>query len=126
MFEIILYVIAFMVSFPILITIGLYYAFKFIYQNKIKAFHQSVNWTTLLYILAVHTVLADLFNHSFILYIVVLLLLILTIVVIVQWKKYIDVDLYKAIKFLWRISFLIFFLLYIALVFYGIVSEILN
>ncbi|MFS0672338.1 DUF3397 domain-containing protein [Ornithinibacillus sp. 179-J 7C1 HS] len=125
MLNIVLFVIAFVITLPILATIVMYYILKYLYRNPIKAFHKAINWSTFLYILAVHTLLSYLFSVNYLGYIFVLLLSILTVLIILQWKKYSEINYYKAFKLLWRLSFLLFFTLYIGLVLFGIVKSIL-
>ncbi|WP_047984564.1 DUF3397 family protein [Ornithinibacillus californiensis] len=125
MFEIILYVLASLLTLPILVTVLLYYVLKYALHNPIKAFHKAINWTTLLYIISVNVLLSYLFQESFIGYILILILCILTVLIIVQWKKNTEIDYSKATKLLWRFSFLLFFLFYLVLSIYGIVRNIL-
>ncbi|WP_042145022.1 DUF3397 domain-containing protein [Paucisalibacillus sp. EB02] len=117
--------LAFFITAPILITILTYYSLKFMYQNPIKAFHKSINWTTIIYIIAVNTLLSYLFEGAYIGYIIVFMLCILTIIVILQWRNNLEINYQKALKLLWRISFLFFFVLYIILVLYGILRGVL-
>ncbi len=125
MFEIMLLGFAFVVTLPIVATILLFYILKYVYKNPIKAFHKAINWTTILYILAVNMILSYLFHESYFGYIIVFMLCILTIIIIIQWKKYTEIDYYKAFKLLWRLSFLLFFMMYLILLGYGIIRSIL-
>jgi Protein of unknown function (DUF3397) len=122
--ELILFILAFLITLPIFSTIVVYYILKYIYGNPIRAFHKAINWTTVLYILAVNTMLTYLFESFFIGYIFVVMLLILTFLIVNQWKKNIEIDYGRAFKLLWRLSFLLYFILYIILVVYGIIEHI--
>jgi Protein of unknown function (DUF3397) len=126
MVDFVLFVFAFFITIPIVATVVLYYILKFFYGNPIKAFHKAINWTTLLYIIAVDVLLTYLFKGSYIGYIIVLLLLLLTLLITIQWKRHTEIMIQKAMKLLWRLSFLIFFFLYIVLVVYGIVEKIIG
>ncbi|WP_010096798.1 DUF3397 domain-containing protein [Ornithinibacillus scapharcae] len=120
MFEIILFILAFMITVPFIVTVILFYGLNYLFRNPVMAFHKAINWTTILYILSVNTLLTYLFGGFYIGYIVVFLLCILTVVIIIQWKNHTEVDIRKAIKLLWRLSFLIFFLLYSIFTLFGI------
>lgn len=125
MLDIVLFIVASIITIPILVTILLYFLFKYLYQNPIKAFHQSINWTTILYIISVNVILTNIFGGFYVGYCIGFLLCILTILIIVQWKKNTEIDYHRAFKLLWRLSFLVFFVLYTGLVAYGIVRSIL-
>jgi hypothetical protein len=125
MIDFFIILLAFIITSPILITILTYYSLKFMYQNPLKAFLVAINWTTIIYIVAVNTLLTYLFEGSFIGYIIVFLLCMLTIIVIMQWRNNTEINYKKALKLLWRISFLSFFVFYIFLVLYGILRGVL-
>ncbi|WP_026906017.1 DUF3397 domain-containing protein [Paucisalibacillus globulus] len=125
MLDFLIVLLAFIITAPILMTILTYYSLKLIYQNPIKAFQKAISWTTIIYILEVNTMFSYLFGRSFLGYIIVLMLCVLTIVIVLQWKNNVEINYQKALKLLWRISFLIFFVLYIILVIIGIVKAIL-
>ncbi|MEN2766549.1 DUF3397 domain-containing protein [Ornithinibacillus xuwenensis] len=124
--ELILFILAFLITLPIFSTIVVYYILKYIYGNPIRAFHKAINWTTVLYILAVNTMLTYLFESFFIGDIFVVMLLILTFLIVNQWKRNTEIDYGRAFKLLWRLSFLLFFILYIILVVYGIIDHMLK
>src|SRR5690625_413667 len=90
--------------------------------NKLKAFHAALNWTTLLYIIAVTIMLGIVFDRSFVGIVLIFLLLSLSLIVFIQWRMGQDVQIKKAAKLLWRISFLLFFLLYGCLMIVGIIK----
>jgi len=125
MIDFLIILLAFIITAPILITILTYYSLKFMYQNPHKAFLVAVNWTTIIYIIAVNTLLTYLFEGAFIGYIIVFLLCMLTIIIVLQWKNNTEINYQKALKLLWRLSFLSFFVLYISLVLYGILRGVL-
>ncbi|HAM82147.1 DUF3397 domain-containing protein [Ornithinibacillus bavariensis] len=126
MFDFVLFILAFIITIPIVATVGLYFILKLVYGNPIRALHKAVNWTTILHIIAGNVLLTNLFNGNYIGYIIVFLLLLLTILITFQWKKHTEVDIKKALKLSWRLCFLIFFCFYIVLVLYGIIERIIG
>jgi hypothetical protein len=125
MLDFLIVLLAFIITAPILMSVLTYYSLKLIYQNPIKAFQKAISWTTIIYILAVNTMFSYLFGRSYLGYIIVLMLCVLTIVIVLQWKNNVEINYQKALKLLWRISFLIFFVLYIILAIIGIFKAIL-
>src|SRR5690625_5218599 len=125
MMNIMTYVIAFLVTIPVISTIVLYIVFKTIYKHPRKAVHLSLDGTTIFYIFSVNSLFYILFQYYFIVIHLSIWIIILIIIVFYQWKKHTEVNMKKAIKLLWRLSFAIFFILYIVLVLYGIGSRIL-
>lgn len=116
---------AFFITFPFLPTILVYKISEKIVRNKLRAFHISINWTTILYILATITILNNLFEKQFIGIILGLILFILAIIIIWQWKTRTEVLFNRAIKILWRLCFLIFVSTYTIMVVYGIIIRII-
>lgn len=120
MFELILFILAFMITVPFIVTVIIFYALNYLFNNRVMSFHKAINWTTILYILSVNTILTYLFGGFYLGYIIVFMLCVLTVVIIIQWKKRTEVDIRRAMKLMWRISFLVFFMLYSVFILFGI------
>lgn len=120
MLDFIIYFIGLIVTVPIIATWIVYLISVKMYRHKWKAVHNAVNWTTILYIIAVGTLVKEIFGISFFGIILVIIISIYTIIVIAQWKIYTEVIFSKAFKVFWRICFLLFSMLYICLVLIGI------
>lgn len=124
MLDYFIYIIAFFITLPIIATIVAYFLFGKIYAHKWQVIHSTVRWTTIWYVVAVPMLLRLLFDRSFIGIILLLLLVILMIIIYYQWKVHTEVEMKQAIKILWRICFLLFLLMYLILVCFGIVRRI--
>ncbi|WP_223805889.1 DUF3397 family protein [Ornithinibacillus gellani] len=124
MLDYLVYVIAFFVTIPIIATLLVYKLTRWRYENQWFAVHRAVNWTGGLYIIAVLMILQDLFQRTYITFILIFFLFIFTAVIFFQWKRMTEVDFAKAFKVTWRGSFLVFLLLYVFLVIIGIGSRI--
>lgn len=120
MLDFIIYFIGLIVTVPIIATWIVYLISVKMYRHKWKAVHNAVNWTTILYIIAVGTLVKEIFGISFFGIILVIIISIYTIIVIAQWKIYTEVIFSKAFKVFWRICFLLFSMLYICLILIGI------
>lgn len=121
MIDILIYIISFFVTVPILASFLVYIGSMIRERNKWKAIHTAVNWTTILYIIAVAIMLRLIFNGSFLGIILIFILVVLSVIIFSQWKGKRDVQLKEAVKLLWRLSFLVFFILYGCLALYGII-----
>jgi len=119
-----IYFIACIIALPLLATWLVYIVSKRIYKHTWMAIHTAVNWTTLFYILSVLTILHTFYGRSFIGFIGVILFLMLSIIIFVQWKSRHEVVIVRAVKILWRASFLVFSLAYICLAILGVVYKI--
>lgn len=117
--------IAFIITAPVVVSAGMYYFLFRIYGKKQKALHKMVNTTTVLYIIAVNTLIFIIFGHVFYSWTVVFLLLVFSFIVFIQWKVATAVEIGRAFKLLWRFSFLLFFFLYLCLILIGLLQQIL-
>lgn len=118
---IILYIIACLIVFPFVFTGLVYYLNKILGVHPLKAFHRSMAWSTIFYILAVLQMLSLYFERLFIGVMICLFLLTLSVTMIVQHRQGADIYLKTASRLAWRICFLLFMVLYIILVMYGII-----
>lgn len=120
-FAILLYITVFFIVFPFALTILIYVVNKLFGVHPLKAFHRSMAWSTVFYIFVVIQMTLMFYNKVFIGIIALVFLIALSVIIILQRKKETDVQIKKASRLLWRICFLLFILLYIALIIYGII-----
>ncbi len=126
MLEVVIHIISFFITVPMVASFIVYVISMIRLRNLWKAIHMMVDWTTLFYILAVMIMLLVLFERHFFGYILIFLLTTLSVIIFNQWKKERDIQLKKAVKLLWRISFLLFFFLYGCLTVLGIIKYMLT
>lgn len=124
MIETLIYVISFFIATPLAATILIYGVSKAIQGNPWKAVHHSVNWSTMLYLIAVPLLLKMIAGYSLIGPMVLVILLIMATLIIYQWKYSQDINFIKAVKILWKILFLLLLIAYILLVLIGIIQKI--
>ncbi|WP_117169812.1 DUF3397 domain-containing protein [Paraliobacillus sediminis] len=121
MSHLIAYIVAIFITFPIVVTVGLYYILKRIYKHPKKALHRSIAYSTLFYIISVMIMLDHLFQSSYIGSIILFLLVVLMSFVILQWKFTHEIIFKHAFKLFWRSMFLCFFVAYVLLGITGII-----
>lgn len=126
MLDFIIYTISFFITIPLIASLLVYVVSMIIRRNKLKAIHRTVNWTTIFYIIAVTIMLSLIFDRSFIGLVIILHLTMMVIIIFIQWKTKRDVEITRATKLLWRISFLLFFILYNCLMLVGILQLLLT
>ncbi|MGY0692286.1 DUF3397 domain-containing protein [Virgibacillus sp. FSP13] len=124
MFDIVVYFIAFLITVPIIATWIVYQISVKIHRQKWRAIHTAVNWTTILYILAVTGLFTVVFNHGFFGWILIFLMMALSIIIFLQWKTKMEVEFKRAFKEFWRFSFLLFSFLYLCLVLIGLIQQV--
>lgn len=125
MWSVITYSIAGALTIPFVLTWMVYKVNRIRNKSRLYAFHKSVKWTTVLYVLSVMALCKIIFNHYFIGYIIAFHLLLLAVCVIFQRVNYTEVVLGKAWKIVWRFSFLFFLTGYTFLILYGILQRML-
>ncbi|RDW17935.1 DUF3397 domain-containing protein [Oceanobacillus chungangensis] len=123
MVDVIIYIIAFLMTVPMFLTTVIYFLSIKFHQPVWKAVHAAVNWSTIFYIMAVILILDMTFDLHVIGIVLVFFLLLLGLFIYLQWKFNTEVKVTKAFKLVWRICFLLFLILYICLVIIGIIIE---
>lgn len=121
-----IYIIAFALTVPFVVTWLVYKCNRLLKKNRIYALHKAVNWTTILYILVDVILCKIIFNHFLIGYVLGFLLISLMIIIIFQRINQIEVIFAKAFKIIWRFSFLLFSFLYFGLILSGIMQQLLT
>ncbi|WP_218775550.1 DUF3397 domain-containing protein [Oceanobacillus senegalensis] len=126
MINFIVYIIAFFITVPIIATIFTFILFLKLCRSKKRALHKSINWTIIFYIIAVMILIQVIFQIDSFGYILVVLLTILTIIILAQWKKNTEIEFKKAFRLLWRVCFLLFLFLYLSLLIFGLIMQIVS
>jgi|SRR5699024_1479074 len=122
MVDFLIYIIAILITVPPVLACIVYFVSSKRFHSSMRAVHATVNWTTLFFIIAVDLLITVVFNQSATGIIIVTLLILLSIIIYYQWKKG-EIHLRKALRLLWRITFLLFFILYFLLLFAGVIKQ---
>lgn len=123
MTDIIINVIALLITVPFVPMLILYFITETITGYQQKAVHVAVNWTTFLYIVSSLTMFYIIFGQTFIGVFLIIFLLLFTLLVVAQWRMRTEINFVRTFKIFWRFCFIAFFMLYIVLVFIGIVER---
>lgn len=113
--------VATMVTIPILAVIIIYWVARFVTKNKKRAFHLSVDLSTIFFIIAVHFLIVVIWEKSFLWLLLILLLLIAMVFVFLQWKFNNEIVFRKVWKGFWRFTFLLFSFSYFLLLIFGLI-----
>ncbi|OIK14044.1 hypothetical protein BIV60_13095 [Bacillus sp. MUM 116] len=106
--------------------IAAYMFFRFLTKNKRKSVHKALDFTTVLFIIAVHFLILTIWGKSFFWIIIVIMIFIAMTFVVVHWKIKGEILFGKLLKGFWRCNFVLFFLAYMALTFYGLIHRALT
>ncbi|ASK63592.1 hypothetical protein CFK37_16215 [Virgibacillus phasianinus] len=126
MWNIVINIIACAIMVPFIVTWLIYKGHRLQRKTRLYAFHKAVAWSAILYILSVMMMLKAIFNDFFVGYIILFHLVCLTVLIIIQRVNHTEVAFKKACKIVWRLSFLLFFFLYIGLILIGIAKQLLS
>jgi hypothetical protein len=119
-------IITIFLTVPLLGFFIIYVLTKLITKNTRKSFHKALDYSTILFIVAVHFLLITIWGKSFFGLILLVLLVIAMIFVVIHWKLKGEIIFAKVFKGFWRFNFLIFFLAYISLTVFGILRSALT
>jgi hypothetical protein len=111
---------------PLLGFIIIFFLYKMITKNSRKSFHKALDYSTILFITAVHFLIITIWESSFFWLIFIVLILFAMIFVIVHWKIKGEIDYTKVFKGYWRFNFLFFFIVYISLTVFGLLHRALT
>ncbi|WP_257350564.1 DUF3397 domain-containing protein [Pseudalkalibacillus decolorationis] len=118
--------LATLVTAPLLVWFIIYGSMKKLTHKKKKSFHFASDITTFFLIASVLSIAHTIWNHSLLWPIMVLLLLIFSCITWLYWKQDKDIELIKIIKTAWRFNFLLFFMCYLLLCAYGLITRIIS
>ncbi|MDQ0972796.1 succinate dehydrogenase hydrophobic anchor subunit [Neobacillus niacini] len=119
-------IITIFLTVPLLGFFIIYVLNKLITKNTRKSFHKALDYSTILFIVAVHFLLITIWGKSFFGLILLILLVIAMIFVVIHWKIKGEIIFTKVFKGFWRFNFLIFFFAYISLTVFGILRSALT
>ncbi|UOR12931.1 DUF3397 domain-containing protein [Halobacillus amylolyticus] len=123
MTDVFIYIVASLVTVPVLfLFISYFFAMKW-HRLKKKAVRQSTQSTVPFLVLAIHILLLVLFEENFLSWILIFLLVILSLSIVIQYKIYEEIQLRRAFKGFLRISFLLLMMVYMGLTVYGLVDR---
>lgn len=116
-------ILATFISIPILGYILFFIFFKTLTKNHRKSVQRAFDYSTLLFIFAVHFLIITIFGKSLLWLIVLLMSLIGIGFAILHWKTKGEVIFSLLFRGFWRFNFLLFFTAYFSLLIYGMIQR---
>ena len=120
------YVLAFMVTLPILITYIVYLLAYKVTKKSRYAFHLAIDSTTLLYIAAVVAIVEWTFSINLLGYTILFLIILWFVMILFHWRQYTDIVFSHVWKRFWKLTFLLFFILYVVTSIVGLVYSVMR
>ncbi|WP_440895191.1 DUF3397 domain-containing protein [Amphibacillus sp. Q70] len=115
MSQIIAYLIAFSITCPIIVTLIVYYILKYIFANRKKAIHKSMEYTAILYLISTILIVHESFDMNWLGNLAIFLLVVFLLFIIIQWKLTNDIRIKRIWQLYLRFIFLTFFIANIVL-----------
>ncbi|MCL7746361.1 MULTISPECIES: DUF3397 domain-containing protein [Halalkalibacter] len=126
MTELVAFVIATIVTIPLLGWYMIYITSVKISKNKSKSMRRASDWTTLLFMIAVYFIMIEIWAQSFLWIILAIFFFIALVVTWIQWRVSGDIQTIKLFKGIWRFNFLTFVIIYVLLSGYGLLARIFS
>jgi hypothetical protein len=126
MIEIMKWMISFAFAIPLVNLVIFFLILRVVVKNKKKSILWTVDLSTLFFIVSVHFHLITIFEQSFLIYIILGLLCLSTLVYYQEYNRSNPPSLTIVTKKVWRLSFIFFFISYLILTLYGILSGIVK
>lgn len=96
---------------------------KLITKNARKSLHKAFDYSTVLFIIAVHFLITTIWGKSLFWLILLVMIFIAMSFVLIHWKVKQEIIIKKVLKGYWRFNFIIFSLAYILLTLYGLIHR---
>ncbi len=113
--EIVATIIAILATVPVITFLILFFIFKARTKKTTRSIQLAADFSALFFIIAVSTLFYILFENHFIPWIVVSYLIVLLIVLFYQYVKNEEIIINRALRIVWRIGFIMMFMLYVLL-----------
>jgi hypothetical protein len=119
-------IIAFLVTIPLFGLLLTYLILIKLTKNRRLSVHRALDYSTILFVLAVHFLILTIWEKSFLWLIVLFMIVLAMVFVIIHWKVKKEIVLKLIFKGVWRVNFLVFFIFYLMLTLYGLVQSVLE
>lgn len=120
MSKIVAYLIAFLVTFPFIVTSLTYFILNYFIKYRKKLIHKCMEYTAVVYLISTVTIFNIIFQIDILLPLITFLLLVLFSFILIQWKLIRDVKIRRIFKLYLRFIFLFFFVINLILTCYSI------
>src|SRR5690625_751664 len=120
--EIVATIIAILATVPVITFLVLFFIFKARTKKTTRSIQLAADFSALFFIISVSTLFYILFENHFIPWIVVSYLIVLLIVLFYQYVKKEEIIINRALRIVWRIGFIMMFMLYVLLFLLAIID----
>ncbi|HWJ80063.1 MAG TPA: DUF3397 domain-containing protein [Niallia sp.] len=120
------HLISLLVVFPIFTLFIVFVISKIVTKKQRYSVHLALDTSTFFFLLSVHFLAKEMWNVSLLPVIIVLLVIIGIVFSYIHYRIKEEIVFGKIIKGIWRLSFLLFFILYLFLMVYGLISSVLE
>lgn len=111
MSKIVAYLIAFLVTFPFIVTTLTYFILTYFIDYRKKVVHKCMEYTAVVHLISTITIFNVIFQINILGPIALFLLLVLFSFILIQWKLIRDIKIKRIWKLYLRFIFLLFFIL---------------
>ncbi len=111
MSKIVAYLIAFLVTFPFVVTTLTYFILTYFIEYRKKLVHKCMEYTAVVHLISTITIFNVIFQINVLGPIIIFLLLVLFSFILIQWKLIRDIKIKRIWKLYLRFIFLLFFVL---------------
>ncbi|WP_462409177.1 DUF3397 domain-containing protein [Neobacillus sp. Marseille-QA0830] len=97
------------------------FIFQLATKNIRKSIHKALDYSTILFIIAVYFLMETIWHRSFTWLIFLIMIVTAMVLVIMNWKVKQEITFKRVWKGFWRFNFILFFTAYIALTVFGLI-----
>ena len=118
--------ISFLLVFPIVIFIGVFFVSRKINSKTTKAFGHAADITTLILFFSIPIAIQSLFQIETVGFLVAIALIISVILTFLEWKSQKEIELIPLVRKIWRFLFLVLSITYLIVWCIGFVLKVLE
>lgn len=126
MSKIVAYLIAFLVTFPFIVTTLTYFILTYFIKYRKKVVHKCMEYTAVVHLISTVTIFNVIFQINILGSIAIFLLLVLFSFILIQWKLIRDIKIKRIWKLYLRFIFLLFFISNVVLTCFAIYYIVTN
>lgn len=119
MINVIAFIVAAVITVPLLGWYVIYFFTKMMTRRKSYSVKLASDVSAFFFIIAVYFMLDEIWHQSFLWLIAIVILSIAIVYTIIYWKVAEDVHIWKLFRGIWRFNFLLFFFIYFVVAIYG-------
>ncbi len=124
--SILLYLVSFIIIFPILLLLFIYFICRKKKKSEVKSFGLAADVTTFVLFLSVPLFISSLWNINLSVWIISAAIIIAIIFTYIDWKSKKEIEILPLVKKVWRFYFIVLMVAYILIWFVGMLHKIIT